>query len=77
MLHGTSKCNREHAIYLTPDLEACHDRQLPALGGMVEEAIRVNRKVIKVFLKMIESLRHRFCTILVQVKGIAERNAAS
>ena len=51
------------------DLEACCNRQLLALGGTVEEVLGVDRKAIKVFSKIIESLRYKVCTIF----GINEK----
>ena len=70
LLYDISKCNGEKTVHLISDLEACYDWQLPTLGGMVEEALGVDRKAIKVFSKMIESLRHKVCTSF----GISENH---
>ena len=62
LLYDISKCNREKTVYLISDLEAYYNQQLPILRGMVEKALAVDRKAIKVFSKMIENLRHKVCT---------------
>ena len=35
----------------TSDLEACHDRKLPNVGGIVEHPIRVNREAVNLLQK--------------------------
>ena len=47
LIYDTSKYNNEPTIHLISDLEACYDRQIPSIGGIVEEALGVNRDAIQ------------------------------
>jgi len=49
-------------VHLFSDLESCYDRQIPALGGMVEESLGVNREVIKVICNTVSKFKHFTCT---------------
>ena len=43
---------------MVSDLEACCDRQLPNIGGIVEESISANREVIKLITKVLPRYNH-------------------
>ena len=36
LTHDTSKHKNKPTVYLLSDLESCYDRQIPAIGGIVE-----------------------------------------
>ena len=40
-------------VHVISDLEACHDRKILELCGLVEESIEANRKVIKLLTKVL------------------------
>ena len=50
-------------MYFASDLEACYDRQLPELCGLVEESLGANRKVCKLVSKILPRLEHCIGTI--------------
>ena len=58
LIYDSSKYNNEITIHLLSDLEACYDRQIPSIGGMVEEAVGVDRRAIMLITKIIETMRH-------------------
>ena len=62
LIYDTSKYTSEPTIYLLSDLEACYDRQIPSLGGIVEEALGVNRNAIKVICNTVSQFKHFICT---------------
>ena len=49
-------------MHLLPNLEACYNRQFPAIGGIVWEAVGVDRMVIALMLKVVETFKHFVCT---------------
>ena len=40
------------------DLEACYDRKLPNIGGIVEESVGVNIESIKLITKLLPMCKH-------------------
>ena len=46
LIYDTSKYDNESTMHLISDLEAFYDRQIPAIGEIVEEALGVDRKAI-------------------------------
>ena len=44
-------------------LEACYDRQLPNIGGIVEESVGVNKEAIKLMTKVLPLCKHFFRTV--------------
>ena len=53
LLFDYAKRREESNIYLTSDLEACCDRQLPNIGGIVAESVGVNRNMMNILSKML------------------------
>ena len=49
------KSGQEHA-HAASDLEACYDRQLPELCGLVEESLGANRKMFTLVAKVLPRL---------------------
>ena len=49
----------EHSI---SDLEACCDRNLPNVGGIVEESIWENREAMNVITKLLPRVEHHIET---------------
>ena len=45
-------------MHLFSDLEACYDRQIPEIGGIVEESMGVDRKAIQLITKTVETFKH-------------------
>ena len=45
-------------IHVITNLEACYDRQLANIGGIVEEVVGVNRNVIRTITKALLVLKH-------------------
>ena len=62
LVYDTSKYNNKPTIHLLSDLEACYDRQIPSLGRIVEEALGVNRKAIKLLCNTVSRFKHFTCT---------------
>ena len=62
LIYDISKYNNEPTIYLLSDLEACYDWQIPAIGGIIEEALGVDRKAINMITKTVLTFRHFVCT---------------
>ena len=44
------------------DLKAYYDRQLPALGCLIQEAVGVDRQAAKVFAEILPIMEHYICT---------------
>ena len=60
-------------MHLLPNLEACYNRQFPAIGGIVWEAVGVDRMVIALMLKVVETFKHFSALVLeLAMKHIAE-----
>ena len=49
-------------VYLLSYVESCYDRQIPVFRGLVEEVVRVDRSVIKLMSKVVETFKHYVCT---------------
>ena len=49
-------------IHVITNLEACYDRQLANIGGIVEEVVGVNRNVIRTIIKALLVLKHYIYT---------------
>ena len=49
-------------IHIITNLEACYDRQLANIGGIVEEVVGVNRNVIRTIIKDLLVLKHYIYT---------------
>ena len=45
------------------DHEACYDRQIPELCGLVEESIGANRKAVELLTKALPRLEHHVGTV--------------
>ena len=43
-------------------MEACYDRQIPSIGGIVEEALGVNRDAIQLITNVVSTFRHHIST---------------
>ena len=48
-------------VYNISDLKACYDRQLLNIGCIVQEAVRVDRQVVKVFAKILPIMKYYIC----------------
>ena len=57
-------------LYTILDLEACYDRQIPELCGLVEESIGANRKLVKLLTKLLPRFEHHVGT----VNGVSIKN---
>ena len=55
------------------DLEACYDRQLPRIGGIVQEMLGIERKPMKVFESILPIMEHHILTGY----GISEKSHGS
>ena len=44
------------------DLEVCYDRQLPNIGYLVEELVRVEREPAILFAKILPVMEYHICT---------------
>ena len=53
-----AKKTEEICAHATSDLEACCDRQLPNIGGIVEELVGANREAIKLITKVLPRCKH-------------------
>ena len=42
-------------VHLFSDLEAYYNKQIPEIGGIAEESIGINRKVIQLITKKVET----------------------
>ena len=65
--------NGEKSITTITDLEACYDRQLPNIRGIVEEVVRIYKKVIKLITKVLPRIEYFVCTKF----GISEQSYES
>ena len=45
--------NRKQMINTVTDLEACYNRQFPNIGRIIEESIGIDRKGIKLIIKVL------------------------
>jgi len=50
-------------IYILTNLKACYNRQLPYLGGLIQEAIRVEWQAIMLITKLIPNFEYYICTV--------------
>ena len=62
LIYDCSIFNRKLTIHIITDLEACYDRQLSNICGMVEESVRISREEVKLILKVLPVLKHFVCT---------------
>jgi len=62
LIYDASIKNEELHIHNMTDLEACYDRQLPKVSGLIQEAVGVDRKCIKMIMRVITKFRHHICT---------------
>jgi len=53
--------NRKQIINTVTDLEACYDRQLPNIGRIIKESISIDRKGIKLIIKVLPIIEHHIC----------------
>ena len=58
LIHDSSMWNNYPIIHNMTDLEACCDRQLPIISGLMQESVEVNRKAIKVISNIIPRFKH-------------------
>ena len=58
LIFDLAKKTEDSCAHVTSDLEACYDRQLPNIGGIVEESIGVNREAIKLITKVLPRCKH-------------------
>ena len=61
LICDTSKYYDEPRKHLISDLEACYDRQIPAIGGIVEEALGAHRKVMQLKTKTVSTFKLFVC----------------
>ena len=52
------------------ELEACYDRKLPNIGGIVEESIGVNREAIKLITKVLP----RWKNFIASTHGVSKES---
>ena len=62
LIYDLSTWNNYPIIYNVTDLEACYDRQLLIISGLMQELVGVNRKVIKAISNIIAKFNHFICT---------------
>ena len=62
LLYDSSIRTNKPYIYVMTDLEACYNRQLVNIGGIVEEAVGVNRNMIRTITKALLILKYYICT---------------
>jgi hypothetical protein len=65
--------NGEKSIITIIDLEACYDRQLPNIIGIIEEAVRIDRKAIKLITKVLPRMEY----FMYMKFGISEQSYGS
>ena len=58
--HSLLTCNL--TIYCLTDLQSCYDRQLPNIGGIIEESAGRDRNAMKLITKVMPNLKHYVCT---------------
>ena len=54
--------DRNKMMHNISDLEVCYDRQLPNIGYLVEESVRVERESAMLFAKILPVMEHHICT---------------
>ena len=62
LVHDYSMLSGNLTIHNTTDLKSCYDRQLAQIGSIIEEAIRIERKLIKLITKLLLVIKHHICT---------------
>ena len=62
LIYDISRMNRKPIAQMITDLEACHDRELSQIAGMVEELVGIKRAGIKLIVKILLILKHKICT---------------
>ena len=62
LMYDTSIRDSQTMIHNISDLKACYDRQLPNIGGMVQESVGVERNAIILFQKVLPIMKHHVCT---------------
>jgi len=62
LLFNSAVRNQKQTINTITDLEACYDRQLPNLSGIIEESIGVNQSGIMLIMKVIPIMQHHIYT---------------
>ena len=60
---GHAKKSGEENMHDVSDLEACYDKKLPELCGLVEESLATNRKVVQLVSKVLPRLEHHVGTV--------------
>ena len=58
LLFDYAKRREESNVYLMSDLEACYDRQLPNIRGIVAESVGVNRNMMNILSKVLPKCDH-------------------
>ena len=62
LLFDSAVRNQKQIINTITDLEAYSNRQLPNLGGIIEESIGVDQSGIMLIMKVIPIMQHHMCT---------------
>ena len=62
LMYDTSIRDGQPMIHNISDLKACYDRQLPNIGGIVQESVGVARNPILMFQKVLPIMKHYVCT---------------
>jgi hypothetical protein len=62
LMYDASVRNGQPTMHTLSDLKACYDRQLPALGCLIQEAVGVTRQATKVFADILPIMEHHICT---------------
>ena len=62
LLHNSSIQNKEETMHIITDLSACYNQQLVNITSIVLELIGINRKAIRIFVKILLSFKYFICT---------------
>ena len=58
LIFDLAKKTEEPCAFAMSNLEACCDRQLPNVGGIVEESVEANREAIKLITKVLPRCKY-------------------
>ena len=53
IIYDHSSLSYKHTMHNMTDLEAYYDRQLPNIGSIIQESVRVERRVMQLLTKVI------------------------
>jgi len=61
-MYDLAICNGKEMMHNISDLEVYYNRQLPNIGCLVEESVRVKREPAMLFAKILPVMEHHICT---------------